>query len=279
MSIRPSLEMGIAAGTVVLAIVAVIWWSLSDVPVAVADAPTWSGKAVEQISAAVPAIGPFEREFHVNDEDPFVNEDIRGREVQAIQSIQNHPHAPRHFPPGVIQPVEPPAAPPTLNWPAAVGHLVGPKCVGLITTSQGSLLLVKMPASDELVAMSIGDAVPKDGPADKQWLLQDVQDGAARFKDPTGSDMVLPIGQAPVDPPPKAPEDPKKADANPRNPGVINTPNGTIQLPPGWGNGPLRLPPNWQQNMTPEMQRQIQQQIMQQMMRNQNTGGSGKGGN
>jgi hypothetical protein len=275
MSIRPSMEMGIAACTVVISIVAVIWWALSDVPVAIADTPTWSGKAVEQVSAAVPAIGPFEREFHVNDLDPFVNEDLRPVEENRIRTNQHWPHGQRNPENPTQVKTPPPAVPPTLVWPAAVGHLVGPSCVGVITTTQGSLLLVKMPSSDELVAMSVGDTVPKDAPADKQWQLQEVEDGAARFKDPTGSEMTLPIGQAPVDPPPKPPEDPKKPDANGR--GVINTPNGTIQLPPGWGNGPLRLPPNWQQNMTPEMQRQIQQQIMRQMFRSRNSDeGGGK---
>jgi hypothetical protein len=240
----------------------------------VADAPTWAGKAVEQVSAAVPELAPFQREFNASKEDPFVNQDIRKVEINRPPRGPRNPTAPWHPPTVDTQPVVQP--PPTLVWPAAVGHLVGPSCVGVITTSQGSLLLVKLPGVDDLVPMTVGESVPKDAPADKQWILLEVQEGAARFKDPTGTDETLPIGQAPIDPPPKPPEDLKNKPGDAHGPQVINTPNGQIQLPPAWGGGQLRLPPNWQQNMTPEMQQQIQKQIMEQMMRTQNQAGGAK---
>jgi len=266
MRITPSVEMALAMACALVMVVALVWYVLTEFPEIPPEKPTWKGEAVVNVTAAVPSIGPFEREFHVNNQDPFLPFSLR-RQVASIQD--RIPDSPQHPGPRVTDtPPPPPPVPPVIHWPAAALRQPGPTCIGLITTSQGSLLLGHMPNSEEIVAMSVGDAIPKDSSAGPQWTLLGVDsDGLARFRDPTGGEVSFPIGAPPSDPPPSS--DDSKPPPKAPSPG---------RLPLNFSSGNLQLPPNWQSHIPPGMQKEVQQQIMQQIMQMQQAqqGGSGK---
>ena len=270
MRIKPSPEMAIAMACAAVMLVAVGWYVVTEIPEIPPEKPTWKGESVVNVTAAVPSIGSFEREFHVNNQDPFLPFSLRSR-VAAIQDrIPDTPHIsnPRFNEP----PPAPPPVPPVIHWPAAAMRQPGPTCIGLITTSQGSLLLGRMPHSEVIVAMSVGDAIPKDPAVGPQWTLLSVDgDGLARFRDPSGGEVVFPIGAPPSDPPPST-DEPK--------PTPVQKVSNSGQLPTNFNPGTLQLPPNWQSRIPPGMQKEVQQQIMQQIMQMQaqqaQGGGSGK---
>jgi len=267
MRITPSVEMALAMVCALLMVVAVVWYLLTDSPEIAPEKPTWKGEAVVNVTAAVPSIGPFEREFHVNNQDPFLPFTLRAEVAAKQDRLPDNPRIPNA--PIADTPPPPPPVPPVIHWPAAAAHQPGPTCIGLITTSQGSLLLGHMPNSEEVVAMMVGDAIPKDPSAGPQWTLLGVDsDGLARFRDPNGGEVAFPIGAPPSDPPPSSDDAKPPAPKGPA-PG---------RLPLNFSGGNLQLPPNWQSHIPPGMQKEVQQQIMQQIMQMQQAqqGGSGK---
>jgi len=232
--------------------------------------PGYQGAAVGFLIASAPAIGDFAREFHVNDENPFVPYHDRVAETRRIrlppQPVVAVKPPVRPVLPPPVQPVVvvQPEKPKPLVLPRAqpIAAKPVPQCIGLIAHAEsGNRMLLVRDAAGVEVPLAVGAQI--DG-----WeLLEVLEGGAARFRDPDGAQQLLLIAgdapdaavkpdPAPGDPPPStakpvAKPPPKAGPAAPPKAGPAAPPPkagpaAPPQLPPGFKLPPgVKLPPGF----------------------------------
>lgn len=235
----------IAVGAVVLVGAAGLWWALTDEPVAPKPAPTIAAAPVETITATLPAVGEFEREFHSNDYNPFVPLVQRVVDARIANDGRRRPHRPTQ-PPPVVESVPVPE----LRLPPARSRLAGaPECIGLVSSTHGDTVLVRVAGVAGTIPLSVGGQVPADAPADQRWTLVGLEPGGvARFRDPSGMEQLFPIGTSPDKPTarrePTAPAQPGNGQpangqsATPPAPGPAQTPRRQPRRAPALGMDP-----------------------------------------
>jgi hypothetical protein len=254
MKVRIPVEPIVAAVALAVALFAVVWWLASAEEVAAPSRPTYRGDAVKVLTAALPAIGDFDRDYNVNDENPFVPYDKRVLESKQIKINRTAKPTPTSKPPQVEE-----VHVPELKFPAAASRRAdAPDCIGVVASGAGEVLLVRMPGSDETISVAAGEPVPKDAPADRQWTLVALEPGGvARFRDPSGAEQLFMIGALPTitshdapvvqsssPQPPQPPPQTPKPHPQPQPVPPPQRPHGN-QKPPGQGGQPGEHPRGW----------------------------------
>lgn len=144
-------------------------------------APSIKGEPVQELVAKAPVIGDLKKEFDVNIVNPFVPISDRDREGQEIRDRLK----PRPKPgPVIAEPAQPPPPPlPKLNPKKANV----PQCAGLIAHESGRHVLVVNMEGSPTTYMHTGDNL-------NNWVLLDISNGSARFRDPSGKESTFVIG-------------------------------------------------------------------------------------
>ncbi|MBA3707844.1 MAG: hypothetical protein H0W83_03365, partial [Planctomycetes bacterium] len=149
-------------------LIAATWWLLSDEPVWPYEKPTYAGKPVQRLVAAMPPIGDFDREFNVNDLNPFLPEAERQQERAARQIKKTAKPIKTSTPPSQVSDV----VIPTLRLPAAAPRRKNaPECFGVIGSSNGMTILARMPGSQETHKLEQGQAIAETGNPARTWTF------------------------------------------------------------------------------------------------------------
>lgn len=178
--------------------------ALNETPVVEPGRPGTTASAPPILVASVPPIGDFEREFHVNYENPFVpyNERVADRVAQdPVERAKRPPRQP-------ARPTPPPEKPPIMVEPAklvlparrdtAPGT---PECLGIVRHGpSGQSVLMARLTGEIAQPLGVGDVIGG-------WTLKEIGAGVAHFERPDGSEETLPVGSAttPVGLPVQAP--------------------------------------------------------------------------
>ncbi|MBA2482184.1 MAG: hypothetical protein H0V44_16100 [Planctomycetes bacterium] len=175
-------------------VAAATWWLLSDEAVWPGEVPTTSGKPVQRLLAVLPVIGDFDREFNVNDDNPFLPMKVRQREsaLRKIKRLQPNSKEPTR--PVVVTEV----AIPTLQLPAAAARRKNaPECFGVIGSNRGMMVLARMPGSKDTRQLEVGQSIAETENANRIWIFIGMDSpNMARFRDPSGEEQIFRVGSA-----------------------------------------------------------------------------------
>jgi hypothetical protein len=226
---------------------AIMFWLLSDEPAIAPGAPRYAAGTVTVFDATLAPISDFDHQFNVNDENPFLPIDRRIADHIARQP--KPPIVPPNPDNNVTQIKPNPVPIPVLVLPPAAAHgPSAPECHGLLTIGTTQVLLLRMPGSDSLQQVTVGDAIAETNAPDRRWtLLGFTANSVAHWRDPDGVEQVFPIANGlndtvgtevvndtPANPAPAT----TPAPANPRRPTPAAPPMGIVPAPPGAGANP-----------------------------------------
>lgn len=212
--------------------------ALNETPVIEPGRPGTATSAPATLVASVAPIGDFEREFHVNYENPFVpyNERVADRVAQDPAEKKNRPVRPP------MRPTPPPETPPVMVEPARLVLPArrdpppgAPECIGIVRhgPSGQARLMVRLPG--EIAApLAVGEVIGG-------WTLKEIGAGVARFERPDGGEDILPVGapsegaslpvKAPATPAPTPTTPDTGIPMSPMTPRSAGTPTRTPQIP------------------------------------------------
>jgi|GEM_PF-5241568 len=220
----------------VLAAVAVLlgsitWMSLAETPVVSPGPPRSTATAPALLAASVPPIGDFDREFHVNVDNPFVpfadrkiERETQGRPRPKPTELTNRPAPPPEKPPVV-------AAPPKLVLPTRKPQRDDtPECIGILRHGpSGQAVVMTKNANEAVRPLAVGEVIAG-------WTLRAIGVGVVTFERPDGGEEILPVGPAASNISPAA-DSPAAIPATPGTP-----PNTAV---PGPANSqPMQSPPS-----------------------------------
>ncbi len=220
----------------VLAAVAVLlgsitWMSIAETPVFSPGAPRSTATSPALLAASVPPIGDFDREFHVNIDNPFV--------PYAERKADREAHGPRMKSPptNTVGPTPPPTTPPVVAEPAKLVLPTRkpqrddtPECIGILRHGpSGQAVVMTKNASEAVRPLAVGEVIAG-------WTLRAIGAGVVTFERPDGGEEILPVGPAANNVPTTA----NTAAASPATPG---TPPATA-APDAAQRQPAQFPPS-----------------------------------
>jgi hypothetical protein len=261
-----------AAIAAIVLIAAAAWWLFSDESVWPGEVPTCSGKPVQRLIAVLPPIGDFDHEFNVNDDNPFLPLKVRQRDaaLRKIKRLQPQSQTPSK-PVEVTEVVIPKLVLPT----AAPRRKNAPECFGVIGSDRGTMVLARMPGSQEARQLEIGDSIVETEDKQRAWTFIGLDSpNMARFKDPAGEEQIFRVGpsltakaagsSAPAPTKPLVKPAPSSGNALPA-PNAQRPPGGRRGQPvPGQPQQPSRdgmRPPNWSPRPTERPQDETGQPV------------------
>jgi hypothetical protein len=149
------------------------------------------------LSAVVSPIDDFDKEFHINYENPFVPYHERVADRNAQDPKVRPPRNPKT--PTVKVPAPTPDAPitpvqkPTLKLPPRKPNPteLEPECIGILRhgPSQQAVVMTRLKSEDEPAPLAVGDAI-------EGWIVRDIGNGLIRFERPDGTEVMIPVGSA-----------------------------------------------------------------------------------
>ena len=181
----------------VLAAVAVLlgsitWMSLAETPVVSPGPPRSTATAPALLAASVPAIGDFDREFHVNIDNPFVpfaerDADVKAHRPRPVRMPTEL--TPRPAPPPENLPVV--AEPPKLVLPGRKAQRDDtPECIGILRHGpSGQAVVMTKNANEAVRPLAVGEVIAG-------WTLRAIGVGVVTFERPDGGEEILPVGPA-----------------------------------------------------------------------------------
>ena len=193
MRFHPTLPMTAALAAMVVLAGAVAYYLLSDEVAVHPGNPRYAANTVSTLNATIAPVGDFDKQFNTVLDNPFLPYKAR------LDDKRLHlPHPPVPPPSAqtgitVIQPAAP-DIPKLVLPPAAARGPEAPECHGLMTVGDNQMLMVRMPGSDDLQQITIGDEVPEPNSPDQKWKLLGFVAGAlARWQAPDGTEQIFPV--------------------------------------------------------------------------------------
>lgn len=211
--------------------------ALNDTPVIEPGPPGTTASAPPILVASVPPIGDFEREFHVNYENPFVPYNERVADRVAQDPVERAKRPPR--PPA--RPTPPPEKPPVVVEPAKLVLPArrdttpgAPECLGIVRhgPSGQAVLMVRL-SGGIAQPLAVGDVIGG-------WTLKEIGAGIARFERPDGSEETLPLGTSTTSA--EAPSAPMDSQTSP-SPAPAPSPAQPLPVPMSNGGSPAPTAP------------------------------------
>jgi len=204
--------------------------ALNETPVVEPGRPRTTTSAPPILVASVPPIGDFEREFHVNYENPFVPYNERVADRAAQDPVERARRPPRE----AVRPTPPPEKPPVVVEPAKLVLPArrdttpgAPECLGIVRHGPSGQSVLMARLSGEIAQpLAVGDVIGG-------WTLKEIGAGVARFERPDGSEETLPVGSATnsASLPVQAPSAPATPQASPAQRGPAPLPSGSAPAP------------------------------------------------
>jgi hypothetical protein len=260
----------IAAGVSALLLIAAIgWWAFSAPALVDPGQPTWKGADIVRLKATVPEIAPFDH-FHVNYENPFVPQHLRGSEARRtdpslrVVEPRQPPPRPVQMPPPkapvvVVEPPRPQLVLPALSAPSANAPVV----YGMLMSDGQEMVIVRMSGSNDAVNLKPGDKIAG-------WTLVSIDSGnLTTFLDPQGLEQRFAIGQGnlavahgPEEGAGKSTTPATGAGGQPGSKQLLPGPSGARPLPggamPGGADGAIPRPPPREERRRPPKEQQQQ---------------------